>query len=109
MLSQICWIQALKFEDATKIAMYRTGDLLYTFLFQYFFLGIVADFFSMLGGFLIGVGMFIVIAFKIIDKKEEQKQRDNVEMKLMHSEEPEVSDRKELKENCCKKFILYKF
>lgn len=111
----------MKFEDATKIAMYRTTDLLLTFIFQRLFLNIESNLFSILGAVFIAIGMCTVISFKLIDNNEKSKLK-----KLKRSNEQElevcptrektkldsiVDDDDELTRNygCFKKFIFFKF
>lgn len=110
----------MKFEDATKIAMYRTTDLLLTFIFQRLFLNIASNLFSILGAVFIAIGMCTVISFKLIDNNEKSKLK-----KLKRSNEQElevcstgdkakldaVDDDEELLRNygCFKKLIFFKF
>lgn len=110
MASQICWITSLRFEEATKIGMYRTTDLLLTFLFQYFFLGISSNVYSILGAVCIGVGMIIVISYKMIDQSnQDARQRKNImEMDNMNNNETTLTY-SEKRGNWFKRLILYKF
>lgn len=111
----------MKFEDATKIAMYRTTDLLFAFIFQRIFLHIESNLFSILGAIFIAIGMFTVIGFKFLDKNEKSKLKKK-QLKLNGQElavrgeddgdraKLDVDD-DELTRNygCFKKFIFYKF
>ncbi len=79
----------MKYEDASKVAMYRTTDLLFTFLFQYFYLGISSNIFSISGAIFIFFGMMLVIGDQIREKyvrKKEQK-RPLMMNKLLIKEE----------------------
>lgn len=60
---------AYKYEDASKISIYRTCDLIFTFLMQYFFLNITSNLFSIIGSVLIVFGNLLVLGFKMIDSK----------------------------------------
>lgn len=120
-LSQVFWIISMKFEDATKIAMYRTTDLLFAFIFQRIFLHIESNLFSILGAIFIAIGMFTVIGFKFLDRNEKSKLKKK-QLKLNGQElavrgeddgdraKLDVDD-DELTRNygCFKKFIFYKF
>lgn len=76
--SQVFLITALKFDDCTKISMYRTLDLLFTFLFQYFWLNISSNLFSIVGSACIGIGMVLIMGYKFIEnnKKTEIHSKD---------------------------------
>lgn len=118
-LSQVFWIMSLKFEDATKIAMYRTTDLLLAFVFQRLFLHIESNVFSILGAIFIAIGMLTVIGFKLIDKNEKSKLKRQRRLNEREMEAiGESGDKIKLDVNeeeftrdyrCLKRFIFYKF
>jgi drug/metabolite transporter (DMT)-like permease len=60
---------ALAYEDASKIAIFKTTDLIFTFLFQFYLVGIKKDLYSSLGAFLILFGTFLILVYKFLDKK----------------------------------------
>ena len=91
-MAQLIWIISNKYEDASKISMYRTTDLLFTFLFQYFFLGIESNELSILGSIFIASGVLVITLMKIIEKRSNEKMDNGVS-----------------KSNCFKKLITYKF
>ena len=59
-----------KYDDASKISIYRTMDLIFTFLMQYFLLNIKSNEYSMIGSLLIILGNILVLGFKIMDSNE---------------------------------------
>jgi drug/metabolite transporter (DMT)-like permease len=68
-VSQLCTNVALKHEDASKIALVKSSEMFLTSLFQYVFLGIVANGFGLVGGLLIFISMCTVLVHKIFDQK----------------------------------------
>ena len=106
----------MKFEDASKIAMYRTTDILFTFVFQHIFLRIDSNLLSILGAVCIAIGMLIVIGFKLLDKNENTKLK---KLKLSAEHElkvaVEVGDKAKLDVDftsnygCFKKILFFKF
>lgn len=72
--AQICLNLGLKYEDASKIAIIKTTDLIFTFLFQSYLVNIQKDFVSTLGAYLILFGTFLILAYKFMDKKISKKQ-----------------------------------
>ena len=53
--------------------MYRCTDLMFTFLFQYLILGIGTNIFKVTGAFFITLGMVMVMSYKVIDTREQEK------------------------------------
>ena len=80
-MSQILLNFSLKYEDASKIAIIRTLDVLLTFFLQYLFLNISIDIFSLIGSCSILLGTFIILSFKLIENriKERQKKKNVIE------------------------------
>ena len=60
-----------KYEDASKIAIVKTIDVFFSFLFQYLLLNIKIDLMGILGAVLILSGTFSVIFFKIIENNNQ--------------------------------------
>ncbi len=96
MFSQIIWIISLKLEDASKISMYRSTDLMLTFITQYFFLGIESDYLKILGAVLISAGIVLTMGFKLINDRVDRANKDR-EKNITHSD------------GCLKKILFYKF
>ena len=67
--AQICLSLALKYEEASKIAIIKTTDLIFTFIFQSYLVNIEKDYLSSIGAYLILGGAFLVFVFKFIEKK----------------------------------------
>lgn len=83
-LSQTMMNISIKYEDASKVALLRSTDLLYTFILQHFFLGIDSNLFSIIGASLIFISTILVLVFKIMEKstsKEADKMQRNNFMK----------------------------
>ena len=101
--------------------MYRTTDLLFMFLFQYFFLGISSNLFSLSGAIFIACGMLMVIAYKLLDKNEKDKQMKLLEKREANNKqlteegksliefEIHNSDNPSRNSNCLKRVLFYKF
>ena len=62
---------ALKYEDATKISLTKTTDVLFSIVLQYILLGIKIDSLGMLGALSILAGTFCVLSFKILENRYE--------------------------------------
>jgi drug/metabolite transporter (DMT)-like permease len=60
---------ALQYEDATKVAIVKTIDVLFSFLLQYIVLKIKFDILGLVGTILILTGTISVITFKIIHNR----------------------------------------
>ena len=60
---------ALRLEDASKVSILTSTDLIFTFILQYIFLNIHSSLHNILGAFLILTGVLSIMAFKILDKK----------------------------------------
>lgn len=101
MLALIFWITSLKYEDASKIAMFRTIDILLTFLLQYFILGIESNFMSIIGSICITSGTLLIMSFKLIDKKVNNTELEDDKVQL-HMKDPKAT-------NCFNKLLFAKF
>jgi drug/metabolite transporter (DMT)-like permease len=80
--SQICLNFALNYEDASKVSILKTNDLLFAFVLQFFVLNIKPNLLSSIGALLILTGSFSIIAYKIIEnnsksRKNKAKQAEN--------------------------------
>ena len=62
---------ALDHEDASRIAIVKTTDVMFTFLFQYLILHIKIDALGIIGAVFILTSTFSIIIFKLVDKKLE--------------------------------------
>lgn len=60
---------ALKYEDASKVAMIRTFSVFFSFILQYLFLDVAVDILGILGALFIVLGIFIVLFLKIFDEQ----------------------------------------
>ena len=69
LLAQICLSLSLKYEEASKRAIIKTTDLIFTFIFQSYLVNIEKDYLSSIGAYLILSGAFLVFVFKFIEKK----------------------------------------
>jgi drug/metabolite transporter (DMT)-like permease len=65
--AQTAFNLALKYEDTSKVAIFKTFDVLVSVLSQYLILGVTLDIFSIFGSFLIVAGTMLVIIFKVIE------------------------------------------
>lgn len=94
-LSQIFVNISLRYEEASKISIVRTTDILFTFIFQIVVLNIVANFFSIIGAILILSATLLVMVYRLADKtlNKPDKQQDLSEKPLA----------------CWKRFIFFKF
>ncbi|CAL8125727.1 unnamed protein product [Orchesella dallaii] len=62
-IGQTCITLAFKFEQAGTVSLCRTCDVLFAYLWQFVFLGVVPDVYSMIGGVIVISGV-LVIAFR---------------------------------------------
>lgn len=60
---------ALKYEDASKVAMLRTFSVFFSFVLQYLFLDVSVDILGILGALFIVCGIFIILFLKIFDEQ----------------------------------------
>lgn len=71
LLSIILLLAALRYDEASKIAIVRISDLLFTYILQSLVLGIYANLFSTLGALLILSATLLVMVYKMIEQKYE--------------------------------------
>ena len=67
--AQVALNLALSYEDASNIAILKTTDLIFTFLFQFYLIGISKDLLGSLGAALIMLGTFLILIYKFADKR----------------------------------------
>ena len=72
-LGQVCSNVAYNFEDASKIQVVRSLDVLLTFILQHFFLGIDSNIYTIVGAILITSASITVISFRILEKSYYEK------------------------------------
>lgn len=90
-LSQVFVNISLKYEDASKISVYRTTDILFTFLLQIVVLNIVANFLSVIGALCILCATLLVMMYRIAEKAFNKS--------IKHSDSI----------SCWKRFVFFKF
>ena len=81
MNSQILMNLAVQVEDASRVSILKSTDLLFIFLLQYFILGIHSNLSNTLGAILIFLGALLVMIYKIIDKKHTKALKRRLEKK----------------------------
>ena len=67
--AQILMNLALKYEEANKVAVFRTTDLLFTVLLQLAVLRTFSNYFSLLGALLVFIATLLIMAYKFIEKR----------------------------------------
>ena len=60
---------ALNHEDPTKIGMTKTTGVLFSFILQYIFIGIIIDFLGIIGAALVISAIVSVMTIKIFENK----------------------------------------
>ena len=80
--SQVFFNLAMKYEDASKVMIYRSTDIFFTYVFQYFTLNISTNNFCIIGAFLIITGTVLILIYKIIEKKLDKSNNDNPLQKI---------------------------
>ena len=97
--SQIIWIISVKFDDVSKIAMYRASDLLFTFIVQYFLLDhISSNALKYVGAVLITCSMVLIMGFKVVDVGRQRRREQDEGLGLTVNG----------KESCFERFIFFK-
>lgn len=73
--AQVIWIISVKFDDVSKIAMYRASDLLFTFIVQYIFKvkNVRINELKYIGAVFITCAMVLVMGFKLIDAERQKR------------------------------------
>ena len=87
-LGQVFFNISLTCEDATKVSIAKTSDVIFSYILQLIILDIKVDIFSIFGSISILLGTFIVLSFKIIEDTLEKSSKNK---------------------SCFKKTILLKF
>lgn len=72
---QILMNLAVQLEDASKVSILKSTDLLFIYLLQYYLLDIQSNFLNNLGAVFIFIGALSIMAFKIVDKKHTKNQK----------------------------------
>lgn len=86
-MGQIFLNLCLKYEDATKIAITRTTDVLFSTVLQYFILNILIDLLSAIGAFSIMIGSFVILIFKLFENRyEKYNKRQSAKRQTLHSD-----------------------
>jgi drug/metabolite transporter (DMT)-like permease len=98
-LSQILINLAIQLEDASKVSIIKSTDLIFTFFFQYICLGIQQNFFSLLGASCIFLSALMLVLYKRADSKHTKR--------LKKISENNLSVIK--KKSCFNEIIFYKF
>ena len=116
LIAQICLNLALKYEEASKIAIIKTTDLIFTFLFQSYLVNIKKDFLNSLGAYLILLGTFLIFAFKFIEKRFNYSEKTKSthlpgqnELNAKQIDESSSSKKETSCSDLVKMFIFFKF
>ena len=107
--SNIFYIISLKFEEATKILMYRTIQLLLAFLFQYFFLDIVSNMLSIIGAVCVTAGILVIVSYNVLEKREQERQVNEADENIGDRCIERDSPYKSVNKGCVRNVLLYKF
>jgi drug/metabolite transporter (DMT)-like permease len=67
---------SLQHEDATKVSIVRTVDVVFSFILQFIILNIQADWISIVGALLILMSTFVILFYKIILEKIREKRKE---------------------------------
>ena len=110
---QIFLAQAFIYEDATKIAITKTVDVFFTCCLQYLLLGVVIDFFAIIGSSSILSATISILVFKILEneyasyktrKLERQEKLNDIEL----SKGGQVNESRLTKRDYLLKLIFFK-
>jgi drug/metabolite transporter (DMT)-like permease len=83
--SQIALNLSLQYEDASRVSVLKSTDLLFTFLLQFFILRIGPDLLSIIGALLILFGGLFIISYKIMLMKQEKLMKDPIQAPMSPS------------------------
>ena len=72
-LQQILMNIAIQLEDAGKVSLIKSTDLVFVFLLQLIILGIHPNLYSTTGAISIFVGVILIMIYKIVDNQHEKK------------------------------------
>lgn len=95
-------------EDASKISLVKSADLIFIFFFQYILLDIRSNVYSISGAVLILIGVSIVMIYKILDQKYTKKHKVYLNSKSNKSIPVEELDNMK-KPTLFKRILFYKF
>jgi hypothetical protein len=122
-IGQIFLNIALRYEDATKIAITKTVDVFFSFNLQYILLDISIDTLGLLGACSILTGTFFVLIFKLFENKyqeylQEQSEKNGIltnndntletQKNLTENAQTEIKHRKMSKKSLLLKIIFFK-
>ena len=82
-LQQVFLNISLKHEEASKIAIIRSTDFFFTFLFQYLWLNIETNIYNGLGCVFIITGSILILVYKILEKKYSQQIENNPLLRVL--------------------------
>lgn len=99
-VSQMLMNIALIYEEASKVSIIRTTDLLFIFILQYVLLDIYSNVFSMVGALMIFISGILIMIYKMIEKKFNKPARSQV-----NASQDNIGG----KCAACKKIFFYKF
>lgn len=104
---------SFRYEDATKIAITKTIDVLFSFILQYILLSIAIDLLGLLGACSILTGTFFVLIFKLFENKysdylkKQSVKHISLDLSTDHSK-AEISNKKISKKSVLLKIIFFK-
>jgi drug/metabolite transporter (DMT)-like permease len=93
LMSQSSMNAAFAYEDAIKISILKTTELPFTFLGQYFLLGISPNSINTIGAALIIIASLILMIFKFFDTKQIKKKAEKRERKLLENNNQQQQDK----------------
>ncbi len=112
---QILLTLAFFYEDATKLAVLRTTDVFFACLLQYFMLGVVIDYLTIIGSCSILLATFTILSFKIMqdrydDYKVSQQAKNDTGNSNLKAEKDtnENGENSETNTSCCLDLIFFK-
>ena len=110
LMGQILLTVAFFYDDVNKIMLIRSTELIFTYIFQYFFLKIHSNMFSITGAFLILLSVLMVIVLKIMDQKFIVKHKAYFDAKMVEKKKTYDHVKQDfVKPNLFKKILFYKF
>jgi hypothetical protein len=108
--NQAILMLSLKYEEAFKISLLKTSDMLFVFILQYFLLGIQTNANNLIGVFLIGSSTLIIFAFKYFDDKYALSLEKAKQLSLASSHNNSIDlNQNKSKTSLVKKIIFIKF
>ena len=71
---------SLQHEDATKVSIVRTADVVFSFVLQFMILNIQEDWISIIGAVMIVMSTFTILLYKIIEEKRQEQKKGDVDI-----------------------------